>query len=831
MINTAMKNNKKIMTKKIKSAALLTVATLPIAVTLASCSSTQFDINTLRWATAVNMFSSSKTPLGTTFVDSPSTTYFNSVFLNLVNWQTTGDYKFDEKGNATEIPQAHMILEGASEIKIHYTAEKEVNDEDMEENSTTPTQDGTKKWVHVINDTTVEKNNGAIDLDKAKKALDTATSVDFKIRSSLKWRDKNGNVMGDVTAKDFYAGMQGYYKSTLYGLNANSYFFSLAGIDPQKTLDEEPTSDTFTFQMTSTPSIYLFDIISKGYFAAMPYDNPEVKPILRLGDSGDTNNPIVLTNDNNNRVIDQVNTNWNAVFGGGEQQTNVDIWSAGPYYIRNSTLQDVDFVRNDHYFNNVKGAGNTEDKIKNVILFYGNAFGNNEKIYRGYTTGELDYAPVPAAQQLEAVKKYSETGSLRPVTATKTTQGQFIAYNTDIYNSNGTLKSNIGAVYEKFVNKFFTDGLDIRKGINTLINYAKLAQLAWKPGKYDVSMSASPYGYLSYTNGSQTTLQYQQIREGKTVINGEKITGLIGDYQEQIKNINSTGYLLTDSMTEEEKKTYDAMIAALNNIGATPATPLELNYRTLVSSYTNEQTKYLQELINSISSLTGQRVKFNLISRTNQTVVEYFYNANSPLGSYLWGPDYNAVGTWVGYYFQYKFDNDGYPIIRNNSKNTDIEVGLVADTKTPTLWPLLFKQMQEAVKKTSGKVVQNDPTEGTGWSSKDAWLTNLWNYLVERGGIKKKGQAINLNLAVDQYTVTDITSGLNSQIATWGDLNQYNTYALVQWIDNTYPFIPNYEMGLDYKSFNVVRPEFNVLPSLNSTTNFKDWSLSKKENN
>ena len=831
MINTAMKNNKKIMTKKIKSAALLTVATLPIAVALASCSSTQFDINTLRWATAVNMFSSSKTPLGTTFVDSPSTTYFNSVFLNLVNWQTTGDYKFDEKGNAIQIPQAHMILEGASEIKIHYTAENKVNSEDMEENSTTPTQANTKKWVHVINDTTVGTNNGAIDLDKAKKALDSATSVDFKIRSGLKWRDKNGNVMGDVTAKDFYAGMQGYYKSTLYGLNANSYFFSLAGIDPQKTLAKEPTGDTFTFEMTSTPSIYLFDIISKGYFAAMPYDNPEVKPILRLGDSGDTNNPIVLTNDNNNRVIDQVNTNWNAVFGGGEQQTNPDIWSAGPYYIRNSTLQDVDFVRNDYYFNNVKGAGKTEDKIKNVILFYGNAFGNNEKIYRGYTTGELDYAPVPAAQQLEAVKKYSETGSLRPVTATKTTQGQFIAYNTDIYNSNGTLKSNIGAVYERFVNTFFTDGLAIRKGINTLINYAKLAQLAWKPGKYDVSMSASPYGYLSYTKDNQTTLQYQQIREGKTTINGEKITGLIGDYQEQIKNINSTGYLLTDSMTEEEKKTYDAMIAALNNIGATPTTPLELNYRTLVSSYTNEQTKYLQELINSISSLTGQRVKFNLISRTNQTVVEYFYNANSPLGSYLWGPDYNAVGTWVGYYFQYKFDNDGYPIIRNNSKNTDIEVGLVADTKTPTLWPLLFKQMQEAVKKTNGKVVEKDPTEGTGWSSKDAWLTNLWNYLVERGGIKKKGQAMNLNLAADQYTVTDITSGLNSQIATWGDLNQYNTYALVQWIDNTYPFIPNYEMGLDYKSFNVVRPEFNVLPSLNSTTNFKDWSLSKKENN
>ena len=57
-------------------------------------------------------------------------------------------------------------------------------------------------------------------------------------------------------------------------------------------------------------------------------------------------------------------------------------------------------------------------------------------------------------------------------------------------------------------------------------------------------MSASPYGYLSYTKDNKTTLQYQQIREGKTVINGEKITGLIGDYQEQIKELMEQMVLL-----------------------------------------------------------------------------------------------------------------------------------------------------------------------------------------------------------------------------------------------------------------------------------------------
>ena len=430
---------KQIKNKKRKLLKIIgvTTATAPITITLASCSVANVNTDTIKWATTANPFSNSKVPLGTTFVDSPATTFFNSLFLNLVNYKTTGKYAFNsETGEAIETPMPHMHLEGAKQIDIYYTAEQKVDVSDKEDSST-PMQkivnkEGkeVKKYIHTISD---NKDNPYFDVSKAIQALNNATKVDFTIRDGLKWRDKDGNIVSDVTAKDFYAGMTGYYRSVQYGLNANSYFFSLAGIDVNRTLDKsnEPNNNKFTVYMTSTPSPYLLDIITKGYFAAMPYDNPEVKHILSLGTEGDTNNPIKLTNDR--KVIDQVNTDWDRVFGGGNQQTDVDVWSAGPYYIHKTTLQDVDFRINDSYFNSVNGVGNLNEKIKNVILFYGNSFGTPEKIYRGFTTGELDYAPVPAAQQLEAVLKYTGTGNLQPVISSKTTQGQFIAYNTDIY--------------------------------------------------------------------------------------------------------------------------------------------------------------------------------------------------------------------------------------------------------------------------------------------------------------------------------------------------------------------------------------------------------------
>ena len=822
---------KQIKNKKRKLLKIIgvTTAAAPITITLASCSVANVNTDTIKWATTANPFSNSKVPLGTTFVDSPATTFFNSLFLNLVNYKTTGKYAFNsETGEAIETPMPHMHLEGAKQIDIYYTAEQKVDVSDKEDNST-PMQkivnkEGkeVKKYIHTISD---NKDNPYFDVSKAIQALNNATKVDFTIRDGLKWRDKDGNIVSDVTAKDFYAGMTGYYRSVQYGLNANSYFFSLAGIDVNKTLDKsnEPNNNKFTVYMTSTPSPYLLDIITKGYFAAMPYNNPEVKPILSLGTQEDTNNPIKLTNDG--KVIDQVNTDWDRVFGGGNQQTDVDVWSAGPYYIHKTTLQDVDFRINDSYFNSVNGVGNLNEKIKNVILFYGNSFGTPEKIYRGFTTGELDYAPVPAAQQLEAVLKYTGTGNLQPVISSKTTQGQFIAYNTDIYNSYGSLKSNVGKVYANFVDKFYTEGKKIRKAINLLINYPKLAELVWKPGKYDYALSSSPYGYLSYKKQGEekSTLQYQQIRNGNFKINNEDITGIAGDFNRLIK---IDDYVIPQSMMDEkEKQIFRDLNSALDSIGAKKDDPLKLDYRTLVSTYTPEQTKFLQQLIDSIRIISDGRIVLNLVNRTNQTVTDYFYNANSPMGTFLWGPDYNAVGTWVGYYFQYNYDGNGKPIMVANQKETEVNKGISINTKMPQLWPLLFQEMQEALK-TSPMNGNDSFNNETGWKDKQAWLRDLWNHLVAKGSVKKWDGANN-NLKASDYKVTDISSSLDSQIAIWGDLNQFNTYALVQWIDSQYPFIPNYESGLDYKSFNVVRSQFDVLPSLNSNTNFKDWSLKK----
>ena len=135
-------------------------------------------------------FSNSKVPLGTTFVDSPATTFFNSLFLNLVNYKTTGKYAFNsETGEAIETPMPHMHLEGAKQIDIYYTAEQKVDVSDKEDSST-PMQkivdkEGkeVKKYIHTISD---NKDNPYFDVSKAIQALNNATKVDFTIRDGLK---------------------------------------------------------------------------------------------------------------------------------------------------------------------------------------------------------------------------------------------------------------------------------------------------------------------------------------------------------------------------------------------------------------------------------------------------------------------------------------------------------------------------------------------------------------------------------------------------------------------------------------------------------------------
>ena len=88
-------------------------------------------------------------------------------------------------------------------------------------------------------------------------------------------------------------------------------------------------------------------------------------------------------------------------------------------------------------------------------------------------------------------------------------------------------------------------------------------------------------------------------------------------------------------MDEKEKQIFRDLNSALDSIGAKKDDPLKLDYRTLVSTYTPEQTKFLQQLIDSIRIISDGRIVLNLVNRTNQTVTDYFYNANSPMGTFL----------------------------------------------------------------------------------------------------------------------------------------------------------------------------------------------------
>lgn len=661
----------------------------------------------IKWTGAANPFKNTKVPLSVGFVDSPTSTYFQSVLTALVTWRTI--YTKDSTTN-TYKTEAKMYLEGAKEIAIKYPNKN----------------DGAK-----VADKKIKVENGVIDLDQAKQdmlANGGADSVEFTINTNLKWYDKDGNDKGNLSAKDFMAGLIAYYNSCQLSFNANSYFFDLAGIDFKGTLtanglsendhnldkDSKMNDDKFVLKIGNTKNSSFLDILTKEYFFALPYKHPKtkeyIKPISDYTVEKNSQNKIKVTrNTKGNYSIDPQATDWNSVYGGGNQQTNPDVWSSSAYRISSSTLPETRFTRNDNYFTALNNAINSsvespkntnkvwnKDKtIKEFILVTG---GDNEPTspevtYDAFRSGTYDYAPVPSTRQISAITTYGGNGAdgkeLITQPPSKAPQAQTMNYNTNIWGPDGKRKSNITEVYENFVKKFNTDGKVIRQGINSMINWVKLANLSFSNiGAYDYIQSIVPYGQLHD--------QYETMR--KTSNNQSNIKGgmpLTGATLQTFENMkNSSDYDINNKVTKAIKDDFEK---ALDNIGATKQNPLVLDFRTLHSVYSSGQTAYLQKLTSIIDGISNGRIRFNLISRTNKSLTDWYYNKNSPMGSFFWSPDYNDVGTWVGLFFEMKPSEPG----KNEAgpkDNNEIYNGYQGAYGVATLWSQLYKEIVEAKK-------------------------------------------------------------------------------------------------------------------------------------
>lgn len=760
--------------KKIATLSISSIFILIPAITVSSCSKyLDINISTLKYANLNDPYTSTVAANNPTFSDAANTTFFQSIYTSLVSWRTVGEYTFNPNtGDPETEPKSTLVLEAATKVQM-----KDINGTILYELDRAIT------------------SSGIIDETAAKKALLLADEIIFTLNKDMNWVDVNGVIKQSLVPKDFLDGLISYYNSSTMGLNSNAYFMTYAGIDYLSTIalpsnKSTMPGDSFTFKIGASKSPYFLDLMTKQYFYPVPHSHPEVQATVKIVPGG----PVVTTS--NGTLIDKINTDWDKVFGAGkQQQTNPDAWYAGAYYINKSSLQDIVFKRNDYFFDsNEPVFGPKMEKIERVVLSYGNTYGNHEKIFRSYTTNDLNYVAVQNEQRIEAFRNYRNSSSFHNIALAKQKRTYLVSYNTQIYDENGNRKSNIDAIYEKFIKNWKGDGLKIRKAINGVINYPKLAEIVWNPGKYDINLSSIPYGNLSYLDD-----QGNDIKQYQAIVNGS-INGALGIPFQMM--VESGTYIINNPDTQTLLADMDV---ALKNIGATSSNPLRLDYRTLTRSFTIGQIKYNEELKNAIETMSNNRIIFNLIPRTNQSVDDIFYNKNGSMGSFFWSSDYAGSGTFLGFYFALEYDEaTGNPKV-SPEPNGDINDGLVAPYFVPSLWKPLFDD-----------IFNTNPTDPS-----YSWLNSLKTHLTTAKVFRDQ------NLIADSYK--RVNAGiLDKQIGIWTDLNSQNALSISKWVDEQYPFIPFVQEGLDYRGLELYPKKFQIVHSLNSDDTYRDFIYDSK---
>ncbi len=802
-----MKRNNKIL----KYFTLFGAATsfiVPSIIVLTSCGNTSSNFTI---ATSNDVFTNSVVQLGASFVDSPSTTEFRSVYGALVTYVNEGDYEYNDKGELSNQPIARLVMEAASKI-IVYGQENGTGAEKVL--LTIDSSDLTNKDAFIV-------ENGAysINLDKFGEAMINATKVEFTLNKDFKWVDTNGQPKQSLVPLDFWYSLKGYKTSSDYGLNSNGYFLGLAGIDYDKTIAHkenesvEPGS-TFTYFIGKTKAPYFLDILTKQYFFPIPHSHPKAAATIETPDNSNVIK-FITTNDSK-QIIDKNNTDWTKVYGGG-QEKDVDVWSIGPYYISASSEQDVIFDININYFNAMRlmydmNKLDVTKKIPKVIKRY--KAGNAISIYDKFGSREVSYAPVPQERDSQAVSRYINTNSLIAIPAPKTSQGRFIGYNLGIYDANGQIKDTnlIGTQYEKFVKNFHTENSrKIRKGINEYINWAFLAEIKYGTGTKDFSLSSIPYGVFpvkTNDNSAAPVDYYQAIGKSLALTidnnsaspnSGTELIpqGIIGN--KYLPMMNQSRKIIADNQSVTDFQNL------LTTEGYTKDNPLKLPYWTLVQANNASDTSYFQEVNSVISELSDGAIQFTYKSYdASSTVNNVYYNKSVPMADMLWGPDYNGIGTWIGIYFAYAYNENGTPKDLAN-KLSNVEVS--QDTLVPAYHITnLWKPLYETIKNNAIKQNQQNS---------NSWLISLKNHLTNTGAA----------LFEANNTYKDIKSNLDTEISIWAGINQSNGINLIDWIDSQSPIIPMYQPSLTYVGYKLVDPKYQVILNLNGDINYRDFVL------
>ncbi|MGL4616905.1 MAG: MG321/MPN456 family lipoprotein [Mycoplasmoidaceae bacterium] len=463
------------------------------------------DGNLFRWWTPQNPFATNRTPYNPAFNDTSNNMFFQSTYNGLVDWKIVGDWEFKENvgGGGSWIPPEHsFFMSGSSEIKFYNNGL---------ENS------------YVLKRDNLDNNEININ-EQYKQALTTSNAIEFTVDPIFPWLDHNGEEKGKLQAQDYFWGLMGYVLSSDLGINTNGYYLDLMNIDVQKTIDANldfwekdsknnyipKLSDNPTIKFVlSSPNINFLDILSKQYFQPIPITNDKVKAIFDIPSNES------LFNDKGEFIPN--NLDFNSLYGGGEKIGNyTSWWSAGPYYVKSVSEQDIQYAINSKYFEILNTNNNPltkepfgiNPKIKNVVMKYAGAY-SPQVTYEQFKTGEIDKSDIPSALISEAYRNFKT--SFRTEGVSINARSDLIPYNTNIYitddflepeiseSGDKKIKNLVSPQYEKAIVRDFYMGKEgnswkIRNAINQSIDWYSLSALALPDNSVSFQQSLVPFG-------------------------------------------------------------------------------------------------------------------------------------------------------------------------------------------------------------------------------------------------------------------------------------------------------------------------------------------------
>ncbi|BAC44346.1 conserved hypothetical protein [Malacoplasma penetrans HF-2] len=255
----------------------------------------------------------------------------------------------------------------------------------------------------------------------------------------------------------------------------------------------------------------------------------------------------------------------------------------------------------------------------------------------------------------------------------------------------------------------------------------------------------------------------------------------------------------------------DSFRDALRRYGATESNPMQIDFITPYSSLGPLNTTMYNRIGTEISqTLSGGLMSWNWLpaGTANPSASSWFSTGNSEMGFFLWGPDYDGVGTWISSWI-------GLDEWGNNNRNS------------LNVWDAVHKRIRDIYRNESSYLAQYG-------QKYVAAAKDLLSKLIS-AGLYKSSFSTGTNLPDDYRQAFEGTLGQSSGnnafqgIFTDSFFGQHLTedisFFLQYILDDLYLFMPTPTASLKSRSATLLDPQFIQRSSPYGLTNLRDSAV------